>query len=514
MNVSKHKVPNGLRRSRLHVAILVICQAGRLGAQSAPFQGLDAYVVKAMKEWEVPGIAISIVRNDSVILAKGYGVRELGKNSPVDERTTFAIGSSTKPFTTAALQILVDDGKLRWDDPVTAYLPAFQLYDPWVTRELTIRDLVTHRVGLTRGDLLWSSGRFDRDEILRRIRFLKPAWSFRSRWGYQNIMFIAAGQVVLAASGKKWDDFVPERIFLPLGMTGSSTSSVPRNGASNAATPHTEVDGVVRPIPYPNVDIVGPAGSITSNAVDMAQWLRLQLGLGRYGGKRIISETGVREMHAPQTVIQNPMDAVAIGARSAAYGLGWALHDYHGRPVVQHAGQFTGWNAMTVMLPEQNVGFAILTNRGDGSIKIGLMYRILDLALGLPERDWSAELLARAKQAAAASDSIEKRRTASRATGTSPAAPLSRYAGNYVDSLYGDVRIELEAGKLILHYGPNFAADLIHWHYETFRVQWRDRARGSTFVTFTLDRFLTPTELKIEQFADFRRAQSEPEQYR
>jgi len=497
---------------RTPVPLAFLLQLGLIrviAAQPGPFKGLDAYVLEAMRDWEVPGVSIAIVKNDSVIHARGYGVRELGKPAPVDERTVFAIGSSTKPFTTAALQILVDEGKLKWDDPVTAYLPKFQLYDPWVTRGLTIRDLVTHRSGLVRADLLWASGRFDRTEILRRIRFLKPTWSFRSTWGYQNIMFIAAGQVILAASGKAWDDFVPERIFAPLGMTASATSPVPGGpAASNAAVPHAIVEGVVRPIPYPDITVAGPAGSITSNAADLAQWLRLQLGRGRYRGKQIISEAGVKEMHSPQTVIQNPSDAAALNTRSASYGLGWVLHDYHGRPVVQHAGQFAGWNAMTVMLPEEQFGFAILTNRGEGAIKLALMYRMLDAALGLPEHDWSADFMARARETAARADSTERAVMAARVKGTAPALPLARYAGVYADSLFGDVQVALETGNLLVRYGDRLVGDLTHWHYETFEVRWRDRVRGKTFATFTLDRDLRATEVTVERLGDFRRISS------
>src|SRR5215471_5445700 len=221
-------------------------------AQEAPLQGFDEYVNKALKDWEVPGVGVAIVKNDKVVLAKGYGVRKLGDPAPVNERTLFAIGSSTKAFTAAALALLVDEGKIKWDDPVVKHLPGFQLYDPYVTRELTVRDLLCHRSGLERGDALWFGTNYDRGEILRRVRYLKPSWSFRSTFGYQNIMFLAAGQIVQAVTGISWDDFVKQRIFAPLGMSSSVTSTLPLRNLDNVATPHAKLDGKVVPIPWRN----------------------------------------------------------------------------------------------------------------------------------------------------------------------------------------------------------------------------------------------------------------------
>ena len=241
---------------------------------------IDAYVEAAMRAWEVPGVAIAVVRNDSIVLARGYGVRELGKSDRVTPNSLFAVGSTSKAFTAAALGILVDERKLSWEDPVTKHLPRFQLYDPYVTRELTIRDLLTHRSGLPRGDRLWHASGYDRAEVLRRVRFLPPSWSFRSAYGYQNIMFLAAGEVVTAVTGKSWDDFVRERIFVPLGMSRSVTSTRPLATMSDVATPHQSIDGTVRPVSWLNIDNVGPAGSINSSALEMAAWLRLQLGQG------------------------------------------------------------------------------------------------------------------------------------------------------------------------------------------------------------------------------------------
>jgi CubicO group peptidase (beta-lactamase class C family) len=265
-------------------------------AQNGSLNGFDDYVNKALKEWEVPGVAIAIVKGDQVVLAKGYGVRKLGEAAPVDERTLFAIGSSSKAFTAAAVAMLVDEGKVKWDDPVTKYLPGFQMYDPYITRELTVRDLLTHRSGLQRGDFLWYGTGLDRDEILRHARLLKPTWSLRSTFGYQNIMFLAAGQLVAKVSGKSWDEFIQQRIFAPLAMNSSSTSINALKTAADVATPHAKVDAKVQVIPWRNIDNIAPAGSINSNVVDMAQWVRLQLNQGTLQTQKLFSPAVAKEI--------------------------------------------------------------------------------------------------------------------------------------------------------------------------------------------------------------------------
>jgi CubicO group peptidase (beta-lactamase class C family) len=250
----------------------------------APLRGFSAYVGEAVQRWAIPGLAIVVVKDDAAVYAQGFGVRRLGDTARVTSKTVFAIGSCTKAFTATALAMLVDSGRASWDEPVTRYLRGFELSDPYVTRELTVRDLLTHRSGLMRGDALWYATPYDRAEVLRRIRYLKPSWSFRSRYGYQNIMFLAAGEVVPAVTGMPWDDFVRRRIFDPLGMTATGTSVAALDTAGDVATPHERIEGRVRTIQWRNIDNIGPAGAINSNVLDMAQWVRLQLGGGLYRG--------------------------------------------------------------------------------------------------------------------------------------------------------------------------------------------------------------------------------------
>ena len=318
-------MPTPPRRTvSLTFAVLGLLGARALLAQQArpprALRDLPAYASQAVTDWGIPGLAIAVVKDDSVVFAQGFGVRKLGDPAPVTPRTLFAIGSCTKAFTAATLAMLADSGKLAWDDPVTQYLKGFQLYDPYVTRELTVRDLLTHRSGLMRGDALWYATPYDRDEVLRRIRYLKPSWSFRSRYGYQNIMFLAAGQLVPAVTGMTWDDFVQRRLFAPLGMTATNTSVTALARAADVATPHERVAGKEQPVAWRNIDNIGPAGAINSNVLDMAQWLRLQLGTGSYRGARLISAAAMKEMHAPQTLV--PLDSDKSDATANAGTLG------------------------------------------------------------------------------------------------------------------------------------------------------------------------------------------------
>jgi CubicO group peptidase (beta-lactamase class C family) len=473
----------------LLVLLCLLLSQGLLEAQKAPLQGFDDYVHRAISDWKVPGVAIGIVKRDALVLAKGYGVRQMDDTQLVTKHTRFAIGSATKAFTAASLAMLVDEGKLRWDAPVTQYLRGFQLSDPYVTRELTVRDLLTHRSGLERADLLWYGSAYDRDEVLRRVRYIKPTWSFRSRFGYQNIMYLAAGQIIPAVTGISWDDFVRQRIFTPLGMTASQTSVTALTGADDVATPHAWIDGRVRPIPWRNYDNIGPACSIISNVVDMAQWVRLQLGAGAYQRARLFSADTAKEMSMPHTLLrlEPPWSDLHPEAHFVAYGLGWFLSDYRGRKIVLHGGNVDGMSALVALTPEEQLGLVILTNMNLTWLTYALMYRVFDAYLGTSHRDWNKEFLKvaqeRREQAAAAQRKLEE----ARKSGTRPSLPLQQYAGVYTHDAFGAATVQEQGGKLILQYGSAFIGDLKHWHDDTFQAIWWDRLRGKAQVTFTLN---------------------------
>jgi CubicO group peptidase (beta-lactamase class C family) len=489
------------------VLLTLLSGVGAAAAQAKPLQGFDAYVTRSMAAWKIPGLAIAIVRNDSVVLAKGYGVKTLGRPDPVTPRTLFAIGSSSKAFTALAVAMLVDEGKLKWDDRATQHLPGFQMYDPYVTRELTVRDLLTHRSGLAASDLLVFQPRMTRDSILYRVRYVKPTWSFRSHYGYQNVMYLAAGQIAarLSGSGRTWDDVIRDRIFTPLGMTHSNTSVSALEGLPDVATPHDEIDDTVRTVPYFNLDPIAPAGSINSSVRDMAQWVRFQLAGGKVAGKPLVSAAAFGETRTPQTIV--PLEGfwkIAIqDAHLLNYGLGWYLHDYHGRLIVEHGGNIDGMTALVALLPEERTGLVVLSNLDGNDLTYALMYRVFDAYLGRPPKDWSAVMLKASEELSQQGEQQEKAKEAKRITGTTPALPLQKYAGTYTDTLLGDAVVRKERAGLVFQYG-RLVADMEHWQHETFRAAFRDRRLGKMDITFTIDAEGKADELKSD-LASFRR---------
>jgi CubicO group peptidase (beta-lactamase class C family) len=490
-----------------YLAILLVAAFGAAQAQKAPLQGYDAYITKAMQDWKVPGLAIAVVRNDSVILAKGYGTRTLGTQQPVDEHTVFAIGSVSKAFTAALVAMMVDEKKMRWDDPATNYLPELEMYDPYVARELTIRDLLTHRSGLSRGDFMWYATDYDRGEILRRVRFLKPTWSMRARYGYQNIMYLAAGQAVAKVAGTSWDNVLRERIFVPLGMTESNSTTRTLARMANVATPHQDIDDTLRVIPWHNIDNIGPAGSINSTVSDMAKWLRFQLAQGKVGGKPLLAAAALAETRTPQMVVPVSNDSKQINpfTHLAAYGMGWVIQDYRGREIHQHGGNIDGMSALAALVPEENIGIVVLTNANGSPMPSIAMYRALDAYLGQPARDWSAEhtkVRARGRERAR---EAEAKRVAQRATGTKPSLSTEKYAGVYADSMYGDLRVRRDGERLVASYGTMFEGALEHWHYDTFRATWNARNLGRTFLTFALDSDGNVRGVEFEGLGSFNR---------
>jgi CubicO group peptidase (beta-lactamase class C family) len=466
--------------------------------------GLDAHVARAMGEFGVPGMAVAVVKDGAVVLAKGYGVRRAGEPGPVDADTLFGIASNTKAFTCAALSILVEEGKLEWDDPVTKHLPAFQMWDPWVTREVTVRDLVTHRagLGLGQGDLMWwPPTTHTRAEVVRGIRWLRPSSSFRSRYAYNNVMYVAAGELLAAVSGKSWDDFVRERILLPLGMSRSTTSvSASRE---NAAAPHIEVGGVVRPVDPMRFDNVGPAASINSSASDMARWVRMLLECVRgkdapAGGTCPLKPESIRRMWSAQFPLATPDPPTGLEplkANFAAYGLGFGLRDYRGRKVASHTGGLPGLVSQVALVPEERLGVVVLTNQEETGAFEAVRYRIFDEYLGapVPAVDWIVAFRRKAEDERKKAEETVAKARAGRDAASRPSLPLGTYAGRYRDPWYGDATIAEEDGRLVLDMTrtPGMVAALEHWQHDTFVARWRqafmsDEAPADAYVSFVL----------------------------
>jgi CubicO group peptidase (beta-lactamase class C family) len=477
------------------LCLLALANAPPAHADEGPFKGLDDYIDQAIKEWEVPGLALAVVKDDRVVLSKGYGVRKLGETNPVDADTVFAIGSISKSFTAAALGLLVDEGKIKWNDPVSKHMPSFQLHDPYVSKEMTIRDLLSHRSGLNRHELLWYGSSLSRAQILERLRLIKPDWSFRSQFGYQNMMYLAAGELIPAVTRKSWDEFIEERFFKPLGMIESNTSITLLRRSRNVATPHHKVEDKVERIRWRNIDNIGGAGSINSNVLDMAQWVRLHLNDGKWDKKQLLSSAVVNEMRTPQTVIrlEGPTAKLNPHSHLAAYGLGWMIQDYRDRKLVHHGGGIDGMTAQLAFIPEEKLGLVILSNRSGSLLPTALTYRIFDAFLKAPQRDWSAEYLKLIKGAEELAKKARKKQEAERVKDTKPSLSLDKYAGTYKSDIYGEIKVTLEKSKekgtekLKGQFGPSFVAELEHWNYDTFRTIPRDRTQGKQLVTFTLD---------------------------
>jgi CubicO group peptidase (beta-lactamase class C family) len=461
--------------------------------RSAPAADFDAYVANAMKTFDAPGAAIAIVKDGKVVFAKGYGVRRLGSPTPIDTNTLFQIASNTKAFTTASLAMLVDEGKLKWDDPVTKYLPWFQLSDPYVTRELTVRDLITHRsgLGLGAGDLLWLHSNYSRDEMLRRMRYARVASSFRSKYAYDNVLYAAAGEVVAAASGKSWDEFVRERILQPLGMTDVLTGVAGLSANADMASPHSVIDGRQQLISLDSVDVIAPAGGIIASVSDIAKWMIVQLDSGRVGNTRLWNAARTRDMWSGQTIIPIAPPSVPalapVTPNFSEYGLGWDLQDYRGHKIVTHTGGLGGMTSRTLLVPDARLGIIMLTNSETPLINV-IPFRAMDDMLGTPRLDWTAIRLEASRKARESAAGVEARAASTRNRESKPSLPLAKYAGNYNDAMYGDASITEENGHLVLRFAhsPEFTGDLEHWQYDTFVAHWRTKTIPDAYVTFSL----------------------------
>ena len=463
--------------------------AAPAAAQKDVFRDLDTYIDKARQDWGIAGLAVAIVRHDSVVYARGFGVRDVTKPDKVDGRTLFAIGSNSKSFTALAMGMLQDEGKLTLDDHAMQYLPEFAVSDPYITRELTLRDLMTHRSGFFRGDAVWMGSGFSRDDILRRTLQQPRSTSFRSMFGYNNIMFLAAGQIVGNVSGLGWDAFVKQRLFAPLGMTASNTSTRDLAEGGNVATPHAMVDGRAVAIKYRNIDNVGPAGSINSNVMDMAQYIRFHLRDGSYQGTRLVSRKYHDEMITPQMIASGGRDSMLPMVHFDTYGLGLWLRDYYGKKLVSHGGGIDGMLSQMAWVPEADVGVVVLTNTDGQTLQNALTYRIIDQLIGAPPRDWSGLYLAQARQNRQRGDSVRAALTAARLSGTRPSVPLDRYVGTYDHPFYGSLRIETDGAGLVLRRSAEQWGRMEYWHLDTWRVEWNTtRTPGvATFAIFRVD---------------------------
>lgn len=457
---------------------------------------LDAEIEAAAKEWSSPGVAITVVRDGKLLAAKGYGVRTLGKPEKVDENTMFDVASLSKSFTAAAIATLVDEGTMRWDDPARRHLPQLEFIDPYRTANVTIRDLLAHRVGVEPGNFMMRFTNYTTEEVIRRIRFLKEREPFRTGMTYSNVGYAAVAEAAAGAAKIPFVDLVRTRLVEPLGMR-DTTVGIDHTLAANHASSHGMVEGVHRPIRTRKLTNIHGANAVNSTAKDMASWLLFHLGDGSWNGKRIVSAEGMSEMHSPQVVIATTpqMRAARHVEFFGAYTLGWQLMDYRGHKMLWHSGRADGMPVYMCILPADRIGVAVMTNSWEAGNLHGMIAgRILDVLLGVPD---SKTIAARPAAPPPAADV--------RIADTKSSRPLDAYAGTYVDSVHGDMVVTLEGGKLTMRFGAGGElADLEHWHHDVFRVRWHDRAYvwADTLAAFALDAAGTPRRFETRMNTD------------
>ena len=434
-------------------------------------QGLDDLAGDAMKQWKVPGVAVAVVQNGKVIYAKGYGYRDVENKLPVTTATLFPIGSISKSFTALTFAILKNEGKVDWDQPVRSYLPEFQMNDPVASQEATPRDLFSHRTGLPRHDLVWYSSDFSRQDLVGRVRYLKPNKGFRSTYQYNNLTVMTMGYLEGKLTGLGWEGAIRQKIFAPLGMSHSNLSVTDIEKTDDHALPYELKKDVVTKVPYHNIDAIGPAGSINSSVDDMSHYLIFQLGDGKYEGKQIIAESDLREMHSPQTTVPDLPPAFSLpGLGHFSYGLAWVATAYRGHNLVWHNGGIDGFYALLSMLPDDHMGVVILTNLPNGQTPEVLAYNVYDRLLGLDPMPWFdrfKDLEAKGKKQ---EEEAKKNKPTDRKTGTHPSHSLADYAGEYQNPGYGSIKVAVKGDALELSLNKLGPYPLEHYHYDVFQV--------------------------------------------
>ena len=463
-------------RALLALALL----APAAGAQRRPAPALDARfdaaIDSVLAAWKVPGLALAVVQRGQVIYAKGYGLRDREAKAPVTPRTKFAIGSVSKSFTVTGLAAQVAAGKLDWDRPVRDYLPGFRMWDASATDRMTTRDLVTHRSGLPRHDLLWGRGVYSRQQLFDRLRWLEPTKEFRSYWQYQNLMYMTAGVLSGHLDGTEWEQVVRERVFTPLGMTTADFSVADLQHSADFSYPYAltgqaATDSAIR-VPYRNIDAIGPAGSINASVEEMARYLAMHMQGGAWQGKAVIAAKDAREMQAPQMVMPKgpvPPTGEWTELGDESYGMGLFINAYRGRKLVHHGGNIDGFSAELNFLPNDSIGVVVLTNLNGTSVRDFVPYMVYDRLLGLPPIDWSGRFKARQGAMLARTREAQARDEALRRPNTPPGHPLDDYVGAYAHPAYGEVRIVRgDAGLRMQFLGFDFPME--HYHFDTFRL--------------------------------------------
>ena len=441
--------------------------SGQKSGQVKELRDFNKFIKQQMREWEVPGCAVAIVKNGKVIFGEGFGFRDVEKGLKVTPQTLFAIASCTKAFTATAIGILADEGKIDWDTPVQDYVSSFKLHDAYATQHMTVRDLLCHRSGLARHDAMWYGSSYTRKDIFDRIQHLKPNLDFRSAWQYSNITYSVAGYLIKQITGKSWEEFVRERIFHPLGMNSSNFSFEESKKFLDFALPYASRENEVKELPFRDLANIGPAGSINSNLVDMTQWLLFNLEKGKLVEQQILSEATINLIHSPQMVMPGPVQYDEL--LPSCYGMGWAITPYRGHLMVHHGGGIDGFASYVCILPRDNIGVAVLVNLEGSPLVQIVVYNALDRLLGLNHVPWSERLREQMKQYREMLEKSQEGGLSDRKTGTRPSHPLQDYAADYEHPGYGILSIRIEREQLIARLN-GIELPLKHYHYDTFEI--------------------------------------------
>ena len=448
------------------VSVLVV--SAEANAQKGKLKGFDAFATSVMKEWKVPGMAVAVVEDGRVILAKGYGYRDLENKQPVTPRTLFAIGSVTKSMTVTVLSMLYDEGKIDWDKPVQDILPEFRLHDDVATRQMTPRDLVTHRSGLPRHDLLWYGASFTRQELFDRLRYIEPSQPFRSTYQYQNLMFMTAGYLASHVAGTAWEDLVREKIFQPLDMTRSNFSVDDMQNSDDFALPYTVLEDDVIKIPYRNIDEIGPAGSVNSCVEEMIRYVNFHINKGKHGDEQLLSEGMAEQMQIPQMPMAGTIRYEELGHNS--YGMGFLITTYRGHVLIHHGGGIDGFISLLSFMPQKKIGAMILTNMsGNNPVPTLISRNLYDRLLSLDPIDWVGRTKEQEKESDKIEEDAKEKKYSDRKKDTTPSHVLADYTGRYEHPGYGIVAVELVDQTLNLMFN-SFQAPLHHYHYDIFEI--------------------------------------------
>ncbi|NCI46355.1 serine hydrolase [Sediminibacterium soli] len=417
---------------------------------------LDAFVQRGMKDWDIPGLAIAVVKDGKIVVMKGYGERNTSTHEPVDENTLFLVASNTKLFTGTALAQLEYDGRLSLNDRITKYFPGFRVYDRNTTELVTIRDMLGHHLGTGtfQGDFVFWNTRLSRSEIMDRMQLLKPTGRFRQSYGYCNSCFLTAGEVIPKVSGKPWEVYVYDSLVVPAGMTNTHTLTTGIGQRPNASRPYTNAfGGTLKELPYDQVDNLGPAGSMVSCVKDMARWLMLQLDSGRIDGRRVLPWAVVRQTRDMNTAISSRKNAV-YPIHFNGYGLGIFMNDYNGRQVFTHTGGAFGFVTSTCFIPEEKLGIVILTNNDNQEFFELLRYQLMDAYLGMPYTDRSRQQLGNHRKEMDSSVN-EINAWKARVKGNTPPLPLAAFTGNYENELYGSITVSKKGDGLNIKFNSH-----------------------------------------------------------